>query len=451
MPSNRSESLNGQDADRLVTGENFGVEAGKPTPKSGLKRDSLWMLTGQSLAVVFQGAYFVLIGRALGSHEYGKFVGVAALVSVLAQFSSLGMDLIIIRDVSRDEKSFPTSWGLALELSAAGFLVITAIAIALGHFILSPEVRILIPFIALSDVLFGRIAMLTSKAFQGFSQFASSAKLMVMNNFARTLVAGVLYLHVLKTHVQSNAYTWTKIYWLSSLTVAVAGLVVVTMRFGLPKWRKVTWKEISEGFSFSLSSSSVSIYNDIDKTYLVSIGQSGAAGIYSAAYRIIDVASAPIYSIYSAAFPQFFREGAKSVRHANKLSHKLLEKTVLYSVVAAVLMFFGAPFLPFVLGKSFAASTSALRWLCLLPLIRCFHYAAGSTITGSVSQWYRTVQQIAAALLNLGLNALLIPRFSWQGAAVASLLTDGTLAAMNWLCVAWLIARHTRSHAETSG
>jgi O-antigen/teichoic acid export membrane protein len=99
------------------------------------------------------------------------------------------------------------------------------------------------------------------------------------------------------------------------------------------------------------------------------------------------------------------------------------------------------------MGKSFAGSTGALRWLCLLPLIRCFHYAAGTTITGSVSQWYRTVQQLAVALLNLGLNALLIPRYSWQGAAVASLLTDGSLAAMNWICVAWLIVRQERERS----
>jgi O-antigen/teichoic acid export membrane protein len=100
--------------------------------------------------------------------------------------------------------------------------------------------------------------------------------------------------------------------------------------------------------------------------------------------------------------------------------------------------------LPYILGPSFEASSSALRWLCLLPLIRCFHYAAGTTITGSVSQWYRTVQQLAAAALNIALNALLIPRFSWQGAALASLLTDGALAAMNWLCVTWLILRQEK-------
>ena len=414
----------------------------------GLKRNSVWMLSGQGASTLLQAGYFVLIGRALGSHQYGEFVGAASLVSVMSQFSSLGMDSIIIRDLSRDRTKFSSSWGLSLELSMVGFLAVAAVAIILGHFILSPEVRILLPFIALSDGLFARLSLLCSKAFQAVNNFAYTAKLMALSNLARALMAGILYLEVLRSHELSTAYTWTRIYCLSSFAAALMGIVLVNKKLGMPTWARPSWKIVSEGISFSLASSSISIYNDIDKTYLVSVGQSSAAGIYSAAYRIVDVASTPLYGVYSAAFSRFFTEGAKSTLHASRFSRRLLKRTALYSSAAAILMFFSAPILPYVLGKSFASSTSALRWLCLLPLIRCFHYAAGATITGSVSQWYRTTQQIAAAVLNLGLNALLIPKFSWQGAAAASLLTDGALAGLNWICVAWLIARQSRQQSQ---
>jgi len=36
------------------------------------------------------------------------------------------------------------------------------------------------------------------------------------------------------------------------------------------------------------------------------------------------------------------------------------------------------------------------------------------------------------------MNLYLIPHYSWVGAAWASLLTDGGLAAMNWTLLAWL-------------
>jgi O-antigen/teichoic acid export membrane protein len=229
--------------------------------------------------------------------------------------------------------------------------------------------------------------------------------------------------------------------------MGVISIILVTVLLGSPKFRRVTLRELSEGFSFSLSNSSISVYNDIDKTFLVSMGQLRAAGIYSAAYRIVDVATTPIYSVYTAAFPRFFQEGAKGVRSAANFSRRLMNRTVLYGATVAVLMFAGASLLPRVLGSSFAESTNALRWLCFLPIIRSFHYAWGTTITGSASQWLRTATQVGAALLNLLLNALLIPRWSWQGAAIASLLTDGALAAFSWAVLSILLAREERRNA----
>ena len=407
------------------------------------------MMGGQFFAMVFQAVYFVLIGRALGSAEYGAFVGVASFLSALSQFSTVGMDLILIRDVSRDRSRFASAWGLSLEIAVLGFVVIGAIALLGGRFFLHGEAYWLIPGIAVSDCLFAKIALLSSKAFQSVGKFSFSAKVMATTNFTRALTAGCFYLYVLRIHRSGTAQMWTNIYWISSLIAAIIGVWLVTWGIGMPRWKRIDLGILLEGLSFSVSSSSISIYNDIDKTMLVSLGQYQAAGIYSAAYRIIDVASTPIYSIYAAAFPSFFREGAKSIRSALSLAIRLSRKTVAYSVLADIAMAVGASLLPSILGPSFAASASALRWLCLLPLIRCFHYAAGTTITGSVSQWYRTVQQISVALLNCVLNWLLIPRFSWQGAAAASLLSDGILAAMNWIVMIWLMRRQERSRKAT--
>ena len=406
-----------------------------------LRRDSAWMMGGQFFAMAFQAVYFVLIGRALGSAQYGAFVGVASFLSALGQFSTMGMDLVLIRDVSRDRSRFASSWGVSLEIAALGFVAVTAVALLFGRLFLREEVYWLIPGIAVSDCLLAKIALLASKAFQSVGNFAFSAKVMAMTNLTRALTAGCLYLYVLRIHCLATAQMWTHIYWSSSLVAAIIGVCLVTWGIGWPRWTRIDFKTLLEGLSFSVSSSSISIYNDIDKTMLVSFGQNQAAGIYSAAYRIIDVASTPIYSVYAAAFPSFFREGAKSVRSAQSFAVGLLRKTVAYSVVAAIAMAAGASILPMILGSSFAASVSALRWLCLLPLIRCFHYAAGSTITGSVSQWYRTVQQVLVALLNCVLNWFLIPRFSWHGAEAASLLSDGVLALMNWIAVIWLMRR----------
>src|SRR5215475_10214708 len=116
-----------------------------------LRRNTLWMISGHGLSLSFQAAYFILIGRTLGSHEYGAFVGVVSLVNVLSQFSSLGMEMILVRNISRARESFAVSWGNALRISAFGFVISLAVAMLIGHFALKPELQRLIPYVALSD------------------------------------------------------------------------------------------------------------------------------------------------------------------------------------------------------------------------------------------------------------------------------------------------------------
>jgi len=415
--------------------------------EENLRASSLWMIVGQGVAMAFQAIYFVLIGRTLGSSEYGAFVGIVSLVAVLSNFSSLGMEMILVRNISRDRTSFATTWGDSLAVTGLGFLVLLIVAIIFGHFVLRPELRVLVVYIAFSDGLLGKITQLAARAFQGAGQLAYTAKLTVLTNFGRAAMAAVLFAFVHVRGIRADAHVWAKIYWLSTFAVGIVGFVLVTMHLGWPRFRRLSKSDLFEGVSFSLSSSSISVYNDIDKTFLVSFGMTYAAGIYTAAYRVIDVVSVPIYSIYAAATPQMFREGSGGVEQARVWTRKLLRKTVPYGVVIACILFIAAGWFPYLFGPSFRGSVLALRWLCLLPLIRVFHYAWGTTITASASQWNRTATQIGAALLNVALNAFLIPRWSWQGAAVASLLSDGALAVSNRL-VLWHLARKERRHVR---
>jgi O-antigen/teichoic acid export membrane protein len=408
-----------------------------------LLKGSLWVISGQFVSMGFQAVYFVLMGRTLGSREYGAFVGVATLILALTQFSSAGMEMILLRNVSRDRNTFARTWGNALLISIIGFVLLLAAASIFGRFALPPELRLLIPWIAVGEAVFGKVVQLAGRAFQGAGDMPSFAKLTTLVYVVRAALASVLYTYVHYSGGHADAYTWARIYWVAGFAVSVYAFWRITATLGWPHFGRIRFRDLSEGFSFSLSNSSISAYNDIDKTFLVSLGQTYAAGIYSAAYRVVDVATAPLYGIYTAATPRMFREGAKSVTDAATQSRRLLLWTIPYGLGIAALLYLAAPLLPLAFGPSFHGSIEALRWLCLLPLLRVFHYAWGTTITASASQWNRTATQIGAAGLNLLLNFLLIPRWSWQGAAVASLLTDGSLAVSTRL-VLWRIQRKQR-------
>jgi O-antigen/teichoic acid export membrane protein len=170
-------------------------------------------------------------------------------------------------------------------------------------------------------------------------------------------------------------------------------------------------------------------------------GMTVANGIYSMAYRVINIATIPIQSIEAAAFPRFFREGAKGVAAVQPLAVKILKRTAILGLAAGLGLFLFAPVIPILIGKGFEPSVSALRWLCLIPVFRSFHLSAGDAIAGVGQQKFRLACQFFAAGFNIGLNVFLIPRYLWMGAALASLLTDGSLAALTWTVLFWLRRR----------
>ena len=155
-------------------------------------------------------------------------------------------------------------------------------------------------------------------------------------------------------------------------------------------------------------------------------GMNEADGIYGMAYRVIDMGTMPLISIVLAAEPRLFQKAAADTNGAILLGDRLLKRTVLISVASAICIYLAAPLIPPVAGPGFANSVVALRWLCIIPILRSIHLTTGSVLTSIGLQRYRAMAQIAVVLLNFCLNLWLIPRFGWHGAAWASLVTDGT-------------------------
>ncbi len=410
---------------------------------STLRKSTMWTTLGQISTVGLQAVYFIMISRTLGSYDYGLFVGVYSLVAVLSPYSTLGFGMVMLREASRNPACLPASWGKALSMLCLGGIVITVIVLAASRVVFHANVLKIVCCIAISEVFCARAVDLAGQAFQARHQLAWTARLNALMGLARTLAALCLTLYCRRMAVRATVLLWTFTYSFFSLLGGLLALWIVHRLLVRPKWTRFSRRECSEGLSFALSSSSYSIYNDIDKTMLASYGFIEAAGTYAAAYRIIEVATAPVRALYTAAMPRIFERGGAGSKGLLPFILKLLKYSSLYAVTAFAVLVWTAPGFAHLLGPSFAASAPAIRMLALIPLLRCFHYAAGNAISGCTSQWYRTASHIFAAVLNLALCMLWLPHWSWKGAALASLITDGSLGVINWSTFLYLHRRQT--------
>jgi O-antigen/teichoic acid export membrane protein len=410
--------------------------------KGSLGRNAVWTLAGQGLSVILQAAYFILLARLLGSQQYGIFVGAVALVAILSQYSSLGSGMVLVRYVSQDRTKFSEFWGNAiLTTLVVGSLIILALKFLGGLLIGAQSASVLI-LVAVGECTCAKLTECAGQAFQAFEKMQTTAMLTALTSAVRfvTVCFLILTLH----HATAGQWAWASL-WVSLISVVVA-VTTVSFRLGWPKFGpKLFFKSAAEGFGFSFASSTTSVYNDLDKTMLSRYGFAAANGAYSVAYRLVDFSCVPMRSLHFAALPRFFQKGASGVSECMAFARKILKKTFPFAIFASVMLYLFASLIPFIVGKSFTESVSALRWLCLLPIFRSLHLSAGDTLTGAGFQRYRTASQVVAAGMNFALNLYLIPRFSWRGAAWSSLMTDGLLAAMNWLVLTRLAARQRSS------
>jgi O-antigen/teichoic acid export membrane protein len=82
----------------------------------------------------------------------------------------------------------------------------------------------------------------------------------------------------------------------------------------------------------------------------------------------------------------------------------------------------------------------AVRLLALIPVMRCVHWFLADALSGANAQGLRTMVQVGVAVLNIGLNLIILPRWSWVGAAWTSLASDAILMVSIYGIVRWKLA-----------
>jgi O-antigen/teichoic acid export membrane protein len=383
----------------------------------------------------------MVIARLLGVMQYGVVVGAFALVNLVAQYSRLGTGTVLIRYVAPQHRRCGVYWGnsllVTLVLGGGVILLLTAIAPQ----VIDPASAAIIAFMAVGSCVCEQLTISATQVFSALQNMRTVAWLAQLTSMFRTVTA----IGLLVTLHHATARQWAIASMLASAAAAAVCIGVVTVRVGWPQFAPhLAWKHGAEGVGYAFASSTVSAYDDLDKTMLSHYRMNEANGVYGMAYRAIDMGTLPVAAILLAAEPRLFQLAADGVEHAISLGDRLLKRTLLVSAASAVGLFVLAPLIPLIAGEGFAGTVSALRWLCIIPFFRSIHWTTGSVLTSIGLQRYRTLAQIAVVILNFCLNLWLIPRFGWHGAAWASLVTDGTLALLDW-CIVERVRRSLKS------
>lgn len=401
------------------------------------------MFVGQVGRVVLQGAYFFIVARSLGAADFGAFAATVALAALIAPFGSLGSINLMIQHIVDEVKSPAVQFATAVKVTTAAGLCMLLFITALSPLVTPASLTVtLVAAMAFSELLCARQVEVAAAVYTGLQRMGTTARLLLAFNAVR--LAGAVALTALP--VNFSLANWIATYLMSS-AVAAAGILMYVRRDVGParadmKQFRGEWRQ---GLLFAVGLSSQTAYNDIDKVMLARISTLEATGIYSAAYRVIDFSFTPLRALLSAAYPRFFLHGQKGLANALSFTRRLAVPCMGYGIFATASLLLFAELIPIVLGSDYESAVSAVRAMAVIPLLKALHYLAADTLTGSRMQGARSAAQLGVAALNIALNVVLIPKFGYNGAIVASIASDAALGLALWTIIVVRV-RGPRSH-----
>lgn len=413
--------------------------------KSALARNTGWMLVGQGFRLVVQAFYFIVIARSLGPMKYGAFVGVVGMVGIFHPFGALGSGYLLIKNVARDPGQFSENWGRALSTTFLSTSILFAVVLVVSRFVLPLAIPLrLVAFVAGSDLFAVGVIDLSGQAFQACDRLHWTASINGLLSTSRFLAAVIL----VALHQSPSPLQWGGFYFGSTSLVAMVAFSLVLVKLGAPTFNfSQPSRESWEGFYFSVSQSAQTIYNDIDKTMLARLGTLEATGIYGAAYRLIDVSFAPVWSLLAAAYPNFFRVGVGGISATLQYAKPLILHALGYAVFVAIAVLTCAGLVPVVLGGEYRLTVEALRWLAIIPMLRVVHFFLSDALAGAGYQALRSSFHVGVAVFNVLINLWIIPAYSWRGAAWSSIASDALLACSIGAAVL-ILSRRSRGRAS---
>ncbi|MCR8641093.1 oligosaccharide flippase family protein [Paenibacillus sp. N1-5-1-14] len=389
-----------------------------------------WMLLGQGSRILIQAVYFIIIARVLGPQGFGAFVGVVSLMAILSQFTGLGTGLLMIKHVARDQTSFPVFWGNALAVTIASGLIMIGLSLGIAHLVFPTTISLsLVLVIAFSDLLFLPLLDLSTLAFQSFEKMFWTSQLQVVMSVLRMIFA----LFLLFFDAQPLPEDWGILYLIGTIVSAAIGFIMVTFKLGLPDLNLSRYyKEAKDGLYLCLSQLAQSIFNDADKSMMPRLSSVEAAGIYTSAYRIIDVSFTPIRSLLAASMSRMFKYGEAGIEGVWSFARKIILIGCALGAVTGVFLYFIAPVMTYILGSSYQSSIFAIQWLAVIPLFKAINYFAADMLTGSGYQGRRSFIQFTVGFISIVMNLILIPKFSWHGAVFMNIAANFLLAIGLW-------------------
>ena len=380
-----------------------------------------WIIACRILQALFALAVTMVSARYLGPANYGLVNYAASIVNFLKPVMQLGFNAILVKELidRPDREGVTLGTALAMNLASAFVCILGGLA-----------------FVSVAN--WGQRDTLTVCALYSIGLIFLALE-MIQYWFQAHLLSKYASLTILLSYIAVAAYKlWLlvsgkNIYWFSVsnaadyLLISVALLILYKklggqrLSFSWHRGREMLKKSIY----YILSGLMVTVFAQTDKIMLKAISGDEVTGYYSAAVAVTTMSNFVFVAVIDSARPTILKSLQKSDREFSENLAALYSVVIFLALAQSVAMTLLAKWLIRILyGSSYAASVGILRLAVWYTTFSYIGAVRDVWILAKNQQHMLWKINLTGALMNVALNALMIPCWGAMGAAAASLITQ---------------------------
>lgn len=364
---------------------------------------------------------------AVGSEVYGGYAALLSLSFLLNILLDLGITNYNTRNIAQHTqlmgKYLSGIVGVRVLLMLFYAIITVAAALLLGY---RGEQLGLLGWLVLNQGLAASVLYLRSNV-AGAQRFRQDSLLSVLD---RLLMIGLMVYALWGGHGEPFNIMW--FVWAQTVAYAVTLLVAVVLVLRLSGRVRPTWKPVfsymvvRQSLPYALLILLMTFYYRTDTLMLERLLPNGAleAGIYAQGFRFFEAFNMLGFLVASLLLPMFSRM-LRDGERVSPLVSLALRLVLVGAIAVAVFASVEARAIMDLRYSEHTASSApvfALLMWCFVAV--CTTYVFGTLLTAGGDLKRLNWMAAGGAVLNIGLNVVLIPRWQAEGAAWASLITQ---------------------------
>ena len=388
-------------------------------------QNAIYLLLARIVTGLLSLLVVAIIARKLGVDKFGIYTLALTIAGIFGVISDFGSSYFTIREIAKDKRKTGefllngTIVKIFLNILFSLFFFVCV------HYLYTTNFRSII-YLACIGSIIGMFAQFYISYFNAYEKMHFTAILTSLQSTLISLVClGILFMgnskinYLFYGHIIVNLFV---VFFTNYLLFKILSPQITQFD---PKF---SWNFIKNSIPFGIFFMGGVIYFQADTIMLSLMIDKTAVGLFQAPMRLIITLEIIPSLLSTAMYPSVCKAYAFSTEEAGNMIIKSFRYMFSLGLPITIGMWLLSKEIIFlVFGNKFLPSVLSLQILSWIIFIRFCAHILGIALTASNKQNIRAWATVLSACVNIGLNFLLIPRYSINGAAFSSVLTNGFL------------------------